>query len=167
MTKSKKKRKRGSESLSVSKIAAIKKLQGKCLPATFIIRLPDSSIATSLFSCLLLSLYYIIIISYIFKFVNMGNHMRALIAYFCERSELDAARVPWVPPSAARPNKQAFVAHMGEHREPVSGARGCIWGPTFNRKKCHMGLRGGSRALPDGQRPAIISYFYKIVKYFL
>ena len=25
-----------------------------------------------------LSLYYIIIISYIFKFVNMGNHMRAL-----------------------------------------------------------------------------------------
>ena len=27
---------------------------------------------------ILLSLYYIIIISYIFKFVNMGNHMRAL-----------------------------------------------------------------------------------------
>ena len=81
-------------------------------------------------------------------------------------SELEWWRVPWVPPSAARPNKQAFVAHIGEHRELVSGARECIWGPTFNRKKCHMGLRGSSRALPGGQRPAIISYFYKIVKYF-
>ena len=33
-----------------------------------------------------LSLYYIIIISYIFKFVNMGNYMRALIAYFASEA---------------------------------------------------------------------------------
>ena len=33
-----------------------------------------------------LSLYYIIIISYIFKFVNTGNHMRALVAYFASEA---------------------------------------------------------------------------------
>ena len=33
-----------------------------------------------------LSLYYIIIISYIFKFVNMGNHMRALVTYFASEA---------------------------------------------------------------------------------
>ena len=72
-----------------------------------------------------------------------------------------------MPPSAARPNKQVFVAHMSECREPVSGAGQFIGGPTFHSKKCHIGLRGSSRALPGGQRPAIISCFSKIVKYFL
>ena len=87
MTKSLQKRKRGSESLSVNKIAVIKKLQGECLPATFIIRLPDSSIATSLFSCYPPLSFSIIIISYIFIFVNVGNHMRA----FAERIAPEAS----------------------------------------------------------------------------
>ena len=69
-----------------------------------------------------------------------------------------------MPPSAARPNKQAFVAHMDKRRELVSGAERFIEGPTFNSKKCHIGLRGSSRALPGGQRSAIIAHHQPLVK---
>ena len=121
------------------------------------------------FSILLLSSFIIFYNNYIIYFYicQCGKSYARARYLFCERNELEWWRVPWVPPSAARPNKQVFVAHMSECREPVSGAGQFIGGPTFHSKKCHIGLRGSSRALPGGQRPAIISCFSKIVKYFL
>ena len=112
------------------------------------------------FPILLLSSFIIFYNNYIIYFYicQCGKSYARARCLFCEQSELDAAGVPWVPPSAVRPNKQAFVAHM-EFREPEDAYEGqlsieknAIWG-------C-VGLVG---RYPVGQRPAIISHSFLLV----
>ena len=86
-----------------------------------------------------LSLYYIIIISYIFIFVNAGNHMRALVAYFAsEASQSDEGFPGCLRARRAQTNKllwRIWASTASQFREPEDSYEGqlsieknAIWG---------------------------------------